>query len=329
VALPAFLVTAAVVAFLTFPASSVPPTSGRLATAGRTSPTVPTTIPAPATTAPEATPPSTASTAVAVTAPPPAPAPTAPVARRAPRIVVLGDSTALANGAGMSDWGARNGQLEVDQVNALSCPVLHGDLEHVRQGFDTPLLPGCAELIDTAVSEARRVDADAFVVFIGSAQLCDWRYRGEQQFRSIEDPAVAAWYLEALNATLTKLATVGIPILWADVPVPNWDLDKSAKIFGGVYPGTGAPTMNSPTRTAVLNQIDSVGLAAHPQAARFPYASFIQGPVDPRPDGLHLDTPTMARLMDNGLRDALMAAYRKVVTTAASGIGVRAITWAP
>jgi peptidoglycan/LPS O-acetylase OafA/YrhL len=243
--------------------------------------------------------------------------PVAPVALRSPRIVVVGDSTAAANGTGLREWGARTGRLEVTTVSGSGCSTYTGTRFRVRDGYTfTP--KGCDQLFATAVGEATRVGADAIVVFIGSSQLADWEFPGLDGWRHIGEPAVDAEYAERLRAAATTLAGAGIPVLWADVPRPEWDLDEFGVLLGGALPGSGPVSLNDPARWSRLTELDAGGLQGLRGVARWPYAAVVselESAEEIRPDGLHVSSEGMAALADGGVFEALGAAYRSVVAT--------------
>src|SRR5690606_12382126 len=114
-------------------------------------------------------------------------------APRPPRVVVVGDSTAEANGEGLQAWAARTHGLQVTVVSRPGCAVLAGPVARYRDGFE--FRPsGCEQLFPRAAEEARRIDADAVVVFIGAPQLADWQLDDEPRWRDVTDPGVADAY---------------------------------------------------------------------------------------------------------------------------------------
>jgi peptidoglycan/LPS O-acetylase OafA/YrhL len=235
--------------------------------------------------------PAASPTAVPVAAAPTAGTPVT-VAARPARLVVMGDSTAGGNGAGLRRWGQRHGALDVSVVASPGCPVLAGERSRYREGFE--FVPqGCERLATVAVEEARRIGADAIVVFMGAAQLADWRYTGDERWRDITQADVVAAYREALSRTLAKLGTAGVPVLWADMPVPEWDPDATGTMLGRPVPGEGPPVTNDPERTGALYDATGATLERHAGAVVLPYAAGMSGPDGRmRPgataDGLHM-----------------------------------------
>lgn len=249
--------------------------------------------------------------------PPPPVEPVEPAALppRSPRIVVVGDSTAAANGAGLSAWGAKTGQLEVATVSGPGCSTYTGTRFRVREGYTfTP--KGCDRLFVTAAEEAQRIGADAIVVFIGSSQLADWEFPGLEGWRHLGEPAVDTEYSQRLRSAAVTLSAAQVPVLWADVPRPEWDLDEFGGLLGNAVPGTGPVSLNDVERWTRLEALDDAGLRDLPLVARWPYAAVVadlEVSREVRPDGLHVSPDGMAALADGGVFDALAAAYNAVV----------------
>jgi hypothetical protein len=259
-------------------------------------------------TAPAVVPPSTTTTA------PPPPA-------RAPYVVVVGDSTAAGLATGLQQWGADTGRLRVASVTSPGCATYSGTEFRVRDGYIfTPV--GCDALFRGAADLARTEAADALVVFIGSSQLADWRYPDRSGWHHIEEPAIGAEYRTAMAEALGQLESAGIPILWADVPTPDWDLDAFSDLLGsGGVPGSGTVTMNDPERAAALNALATAVITSHPAATIFPWTSHLAGPdgtigEDLRADGLHVSAERIPELAETWLMDLLDRTYDEVVARA-------------
>ncbi|MTV24590.1 acyltransferase [Nitriliruptoraceae bacterium ZYF776] len=244
-------------------------------------------------------------------------APAAPTSRP-PRLVVVGDSTAQALGEGLQAWATRTGQLQVSVVSSPGCAVHAGEVARYRPGFEfTP--SGCDRLFPTAVDEVARTDADALVVLLGSPQLADWRFPGRATWTDLRDRGFQDDYVARLRTTLdTTLAAVAgaspVPILWADVPVPQWDLASFGTLIGGEPPGIGPPVINDPARTEILNRRTAQVLDAVPGATGIAYVAGLAGPDGvveraDREDGLHLSRAQVERAADTWLLPAIEAAF--------------------
>jgi hypothetical protein len=245
-------------------------------------------------------------------------------------VVLVGDSTARALGVGLQPWGAETGRLEVTVVTGSGCATLAGEHFKVREGYVVEP-EGCNGIFSTAVATAREIEADAFVVMIGSSQLAEWEYADRSGWHTLDEPDVTLGYREALGSVMQALAAPGIPILWADVPTPAWDVDQFGEQLGTVFPGSGPVTLNDPGRAVLLNQLDAVVVRGHPMAIVWPYKSLLEGadgsvPSSVRPDGLHIAKEQVAPLAEGGLVDALERAYDEVVARRPSGLAARSAT---
>ena len=215
------------------------------------------------------------------TAPPP----------RALRIVIAGDSTSDPIAQGLARYGAETGKVEVIHVMLHGCVVLQGDHLRMREGM--LMYPAsCTTMIDKAKAAAIDHQADAIAVFVGSLQLADWRFDEQDDWRTILDPEIGTRYNAAMSATVARLVSSGVPVLWADLPLPDFDVEAYSETFGVPVTGGGPPTINDPARTTELNRrtaavVTSQGARtlafAGPLAGR-------DGVIEPRmrSDGLHL-----------------------------------------
>jgi hypothetical protein len=248
----------------------------------------------------------------------------------APRLLVVGDSTAQANGAGMQTWATATQAAEVDVVAQLGCTFLLAGQFRIRDGWVQPPAKPCLNLVDDAIRAADDLKPDAIVVFIGSVQLADWQLPGDAQYRGMGDPVLDSQYVVAATDAITRLEAVGVPVLIADVATPNWDPDFRGK---GILPGSGRVTINDAERAGRLNQLNATIIGPRPQSRVISYAGKLQradGTVDSnlRPDGLHLTPTAAADIMSAWLANDLIAAYQSV-TTAVPTTRTRTTTWAP
>jgi peptidoglycan/LPS O-acetylase OafA/YrhL len=270
---------------------------------------------------------------------PAVPAPAVPVAvaaeapQRPPRVLVVGDSTAGVLGEALQEVGAGTGRAEVSVLHEPGCATRRYDEALVRSGW--VYRTKCGDVFTDAVDVSAEVRPDAIVVLIGSSQLLDARYDGDREFRSFLDPGVHVGYRDHLAGAVRRLTATGVPILWADVPTPEWDLDAFGEMLGGPMPGTGEATSNDPERAALLNRIDGEVLAGFPAVHRWSLTAAIAGPdgvIEPhqRTDGLHLDEAEARRLAREVLFDLLRDGYRAVVGRGGAGLGAGGPTaWSP
>lgn len=246
---------------------------------------------------------------------------------RPPRIVVVGDSTARANGEGLLAWGQETGRLQVVVVHEPGCGPLFGVRFQIREGY-TFEPQRCDQLFPRAASAARELDADAIVVFIGSSQLADWEYRDLEGLHHLGEPIIDQRYAVAVRLAIAQLEMAGRPILWATVPLPEWDLDAFSRMIGGTpIPGDpGSPiSLNDPPRTRRLNELNNAAVPASRLAVLWPYAERLAGsdgdiPTRLRPDGLHLSTEGAKEVADAWMFEVLGEAFRTVVARHPAGM---------
>jgi peptidoglycan/LPS O-acetylase OafA/YrhL len=253
-------------------------------------------------------------------------APTTTIApARPPRVVVVGDSTAKANGDGLEHWGVESGRLQVVTVHEPGCGPLLGIKFKIREGYE--FQPHrCDELFPKAAAAARELDADAIVVFIGSSQLADWEYADLEGLHHLGEPVIDSRYGLALDRVLGELAGAEVPILWATVPLPKWDLEVFSDVIGSPVPGDGPITLNDPPRTVRLNELNQANVPGSSLAALWPYAARLAGPDGEipkriRPDGLHLSESGVREVAGAWLFDELGAAFRAVVAADSPRLG--------
>ncbi|MGH9273697.1 MAG: SGNH hydrolase domain-containing protein, partial [Acidimicrobiales bacterium] len=253
-----------------------------------------------------------------------APAAAVDGALHAPHVLVVGDSTAAGIGRALGDWAVDTGRLRVTSVTSAGCATYSGTRMRVRDGYEfSP--KGCDELFTTAASTALQQHVDAIVVFIGSSQLADWTYQGRDGWLGVTDPQVRSGYEGALAQSLAQLAEAGVPVLWADLPTPDWDLEEFGERIGGPLPGRGDVTLNDPVRAAVVNEVDAETVPSHPMTVIWPWREHLAGPdgtIPPavRPDGLHVDEARVGEFADAWLFDLLDASYDQVVARQPAGL---------
>jgi peptidoglycan/LPS O-acetylase OafA/YrhL len=250
-----------------------------------------------------------------------------------PRLVVVGDSTAGTFGEGLQTWGRESGRAEVAVVSNVGCAALLGERFRVRDGYE--FVPeGCDQLLSTAADQARQLDADAIVVLLGSAQLADWQFEDRSGWHSVEEAEISADYRRALAEVLDQLESTGLPLLWADIPTPDWDVEAFADQLGTPLPGSGRVTLNDPDRAAAVNRLDAEIIAASSLGEIWSLRSVLDEAQaatadELRFDGLHIAPEHIPALVDAGLIDALQRAYESVVDRGPPGVSApAALAWA-
>lgn len=258
---------------------------------------------------------------------------TRPPARRAPRILVTGDSTAGAVGTPLQQVAAEQGIAEVYVQSMPGCTFLPYDEARIRDGYI--YRPTCPSDVAAAiVNAARQNDVDAVVLFIGSPQLMDLRLDlpGLSGWHDIAETAVGTAYTPAAERAVAQLAALGIPVLWADVPKPEWDIDAFGEFLGSSPPGSGPAYTNEPERTTALNRLDNLVAAGVPTVERIPYRATLADPSgrippEARFDGLHLEPVWGARFATDELLPMLRTEYRQVRSRVPLPTGSSPTTW--
>jgi len=277
---------------------------------------------------PTPTPTLTPGAPAAPTAPNPAPMTVAPI--RPTRLLISGESTAGATGGGMRTWGQKNGRAQVEVVGTNGCALQQDGVAYWRDGWAQPQNGACLNLIEYTVQVANQFRPDMIILFIGSNQLSDWLLPGQTVASHIGETAFDQLYLDAATAALRKLASVGIPVLFASLPVPAWD--PGIQTGNPDYPGTGPIKMNDAVRTRRLNELTALAVRSVPLAQMALYAERISNPdgtvsASIRPDGVHLRQDVVPAIMDSGLEGDLRASYQQVVRRVPSAALGGAHTW--
>ncbi|WP_436795424.1 acyltransferase family protein [Actinospongicola halichondriae] len=280
--------------------------------------------PAPTTPVTDGAAPPTPSTTVA-------PAPVAPASVRVPRILVLGDSTAGFTGRGLQKAAAQDGTAEIYVLNDNGCTVLPYAEAIYRAGMVTKT--SCHDIIGQGVAAVDKVDPDLIVVFLGSAQLVDARFDDLVGVHSILEEKIRTRYRRALGAAVADLDALGIPVLWADLPPVEWDVEAFNELTGASFPGVGPVSTNDPARAATLNRIDADVIGAARNVRRWDYTAGITGPdgtisLADRPDGLHLAPAAATRIARESLLPRLTEAFRRLVGDSSATLAPREpTTW--
>ena len=232
------------------------------------------------------------------------------------RLLVIGDSTAGVNGAALQDWGQDTGRAQVWVVNGPACAVHPGQRLEIRSGFlfRTP----CDDFAQSVREEVDAVKADAVVVFLGSSQVGLWSYPDVPGFTGLDNPLIATQYATKIGATLDALEQLPVPVFWADLPLPAWDLAVFGERIGKTPRGEGPVSLNDAARWKILDGLDTTAFEGRTTALRWSYTDTIANgsgaiPTSVRPDGLHLDDAVARRLAGRCWVPLLEARYRDLV----------------
>jgi len=298
---------------------------------------VPTTEATAAPTIAATTIPPTSANGPAVSAAPTTVAPTTvttAVPRRPVRMLIVGESTAGATGTGIKTWGRQTGRAEVEMVAAGGCALQEDGLARLRDGWTQPATAACRNLIPDALAAASRSKPDLVMLFFGSGQLSDWILPGrtEAEATHIGAPSFDQLYSSTTANVLSRLAGLGIPVLFTTTPIPTWD--PVVQTGNPIVPGTGPIKMNDPGRTRRLNDLTNSVVRGISLAEMVPYAERISRPdgsVDTsiRPDGLHLRPEVVPAIMNNGLEADMRIAYQRAAGRVRGSLRNGPTFWAP
>lgn len=249
-----------------------------------------------------------------------------------PRILISGDSTASALGLPMQEVATEEGLAEVFVRTMPGCTLLTYERALVRDGYVYD--PVCPDIAAETAALVDQHDIDAVVLFLGTPQLMDLELDGMQGWHSIDEAEVAGRYERAAAEAMERLGGLGVPILWADVPLPMWDLNAFGDLVGAQAPGQGPARTNEPRRVERLNEIDARVATDEPTVARLEYAAALEAagglvPSGARADGLHLDPDFASDLARDVLFEMIEEAYRTVRERldAESMAAARPTTW--
>ncbi len=209
------------------------------------------------------------------------------------RIVVTGDSTAMATGGGLRSWAESH--PDVAQVAVAGSPACgfvrggHSDVDEV-----TEVREECVELVEDRLPETlRNLQPDVVVGMVAVRDIEDRVWDDAEGPLPITDPRFAERLIADYDATTTAFEAAGVArVLWVLAPLPAMPLLDAAR-----YDAYGAAlaevVARHPGRAAV---VDLRGWMA-------------QQPVVPeRPDGLHWSQEAAVRVAADYLGPVVVAA---------------------
>lgn len=262
------------------------------------------TVPVPATTVPVTTVPvttvpassttSTTSTTTTTTEPP------IPELARPVRIVVAGDSTADATGAGLVAWAADRPDLaRVEVVAAPGCGIMRGGERLV--GDWEPVPPTCEEWLSTQLPErVAELSPDVVVLMSTSWDLLERRWDGVTALDPFDAEFVERLDADVALLTDSLLAAGAGSVAWIRPPIPNiWWMSR-----GG---GQEDPTWHAVTNAAY----DRVSTERPGEVSVIALDDWIveQGLDDDetvRPDGVHWDPAAAERIAEEYLGERVV-----------------------
>ena len=261
----------------------------------------------PLTTLPAATSTSVADTAVSVvgtTTLPPAPTTTQlPVPSRPVRIVVVGDSTAEATGAGIVAWAAANpAYAQVELVTGAGCGLVMGGyltiFDEIRDVDDE-----CGPYVYGIVPDRiRELQPDVVMVMTTVWDVLDRQLVADGPWLPTTDPAVRAVMTDSLGQFTDDLLALGVPrVVWVQAPTPLPSL-------------AGGPDQQAqPERHDVLRSVVAEIAAARPGVSVVDLAGWMSPQEigesrEARIDGVHFSSEASLYIATELLGPALVQA---------------------
>ena len=271
-------------------------------TTAPTNPTTTTAAPAPATSEPADAPTTTVGTATTTStaATTTTTEPPLPVLARPVRIVVAGDSTADATGAGVLRWAAENPELA--QVEVVAMPGCGFVREGERKAGDwSPIPRECDEWLDRQLPDrVTAVQPDAVVLMTTSWDLLDRRWDGATTLTPLDAEYAERMAADYAAITDEMLAAGAGSVAWIRPPIPNvWWMNQ----------GTG---QEDPARHAVANTIYEQLAASRPaDVGVIPLDEWlVEAGLDDdqtvRPDGVHWEPDASLRVAEEYLGERII-----------------------
>ncbi len=175
-----------------------------------------------------------------------------------PRVLLLGDSVAWSIGPSFRSWNRANpdGQLAVEGYTPFGCPLGGHDTPLRMFGRDWAPWPECQAWHAGLPRVVAQADADVVVFTSGVFELGDREVDGE--WAHIGQPAYDRWLRGRLAGLADRMATLGVPVLWATFPhvrlQDNGDPTRSWKDIDS----------NDPARVDRLNELVGEVVAGRP-----------------------------------------------------------------
>ena len=219
------------------------------------------------------------------------------------RIVVVGDSTAEATGAGVVAWAAANPQFaQVELVTGAGCGLVLGGYQDLAFGFrdvDATCGPYVNDVVPKKVAQ---LHPDLVMVLTTVWDVLDRQLTKDGPVLSPTDPALADAMHVSLGAFTDQLLALGVPrIAWVQEPVP-------------LHTATSADDQQAdPARHAALHEVITQIAAAAAQVRVIDLADWVAAQPygtdsTARPDNVHWTTAVATQIADQFLGQALVQA---------------------
>ncbi len=256
----------------------------------------------PATTAPA---PDTVPDTVAVATTSTIPATTTSVAVVPPRpvrIVIVGDSTAEATGAGVVAWAALHPELaQVEVAAGPGCGLMLGGYQDLTFG-PRDVTATCGEYVSRAVpAKVAELHPDVVMVMTTVWDVLDRQLTKDGPTLSPTDPEMEAAMFASLSEFTDTMLTLVPRVVWIDEPVPL------PSIAGG------EDQQAQPARHDVLHRVIAEIAGTRPGVRVIDLAGWVkstdlEGNFDARPDSVHWTPAASERIATEFLGQALLRA---------------------
>jgi len=228
---------------------------------------------------------------------PPLPELTRPV-----RIIIAGDSTAVATGGGLVAWAAANPQLaQVEIVAELGCGFVRGGEMMVLEW--TPVGDRCDEWLDETLPErVEALDPDVVMLMTTSWDVLDRRWPETGEVVPTDQPYRERIIRDVADVSDRLAASGSGKVVWVREPIPN------------VYWWGSGQAQEDPTRHAeIYAAMDAAAESGGGRVAVVDLPAWLreQGlDVDQaaRPDGVHWSPEASLRIADEYLGEQLIRA---------------------
>ena len=224
-----------------------------------------------------------------------------PIGASAIRLVVLGDSTAVALAAGVVDWA----EADLSRARVAVAAEQGCGLTRTRSPLsDDALNAACTVALGEGLDEVLRARPDVALVMVGLADTHELEWSADEGVLEPQDERFAARLLADQELLLERLVAAGVErVDWVLAPTPaDWWL------------GFCCTSPDDPARgeVALFNERVLALAARHPELVtvhrldEWLAVRESSGDRSWRPDGLHLGTVGARRVMDEFLGPLLL-----------------------
>jgi len=224
-----------------------------------------------------------------------------------PRVAVFGDSTAMAEGLGLLEWGQQTGAFSVvDEDTGMGCAIARGGLiKFMDRAPDNPF-PKCGDWGVDWAGVVSQSHPDVAVIIDGPFDVTDRLLPGDTQWRAIGDPVFDQYLKSEMLAATDLFLSRGVRVVWVTTPrfeAGHWDAAPKA------YPE------NDPARVRRFNRMLDEVAKERPGITVIDFRTWLRqtpgGELDwsLRPDGMHFSDAAAVQVA-GWLGPAILSAVR-------------------